>query len=55
MGSSRGDALRMKGVLQASKLMEVLVDAKVEFGGCLRWVLFVKRTKSKSVEEAEEE
>lgn len=55
MGSSRGDALRMNGVLQASKLMEVLVDAKVECGGCLRWFLFVGGTKGRSVEEVEEE
>lgn len=38
MGSSRGDALRMYGVLQASKLMEGMVDVKVEVRGCFEMV-----------------
>lgn len=55
MGSSRGDASRVYGVLKASKLMEELVDVKVEVRGCLRWFLFMGGIKGSSVEEVEEE
>lgn len=51
MGSSRGDALRVYGVLQVYQLMEGLVDAKVEVRGCLRGFVCIGRITGNSVEE----